>query len=539
MEHSLLHGLQLLGLIVVGGTFWFLLLAFLAGITSERREAVDLACLWGRRASWTAGLAALADLFVQVAEVKGRTVFGGVDPTLVASFVASTTVGQMGFARAILLLLCGLALAIPLRTPGVLTALPFYVVSATLAAAVSHAGAQPEKTILAVALHLAHIMALSAWIGVLLHLWLGRRQWIEPDTGDAAARWVRLLAWFSPVAGSSAALVFVTGVLAAVRFVPSLRDLFVSAYGLTLLLKLVLVAVVGVAGAYNFLVAVPRLKQAAREFTAVAWFSATRRFHRSLELEATAAFLVVIVAGIVGSISPPGADGSVTLSREQVAVLMTPKLPSTSFVDPTLFVGDWERNRFDLLYSEFMHNWSGLGVTLMATLWLLQAAGGRVEMVASKVWPAFLVPFALFIAIFADPEVFLLRQVKFREALSDPVVLEHQAGAIMVLALAWLGWRDRYRPASQRPLGPGLPILMIVGSVLLLGHAHASVRSTQELTNIINVQHAVFGTLGLLAGVTRWLMLRGIIPSAAARFLWPVLVMLLGLFMTFFYREVL
>jgi hypothetical protein len=86
-------------------------------------------------------------------------------------------------------------------------------------------------------------------------------------------------------------------------------------------------------------------------------------------------------------------------------------------------------------------------------------------------------------------------------------------------------------------LGYTLPVVMVLGSLMLLGHAHSSFTTTQELTNLINVQHAVFGAFGLFAGVFRWLSLRGLIPGAQARLVWPVLVIGLGLFMAFCYRE--
>ena len=62
--------------------------------------------------------------------------------------------------------------------------------------------------------------------------------------------------------------------------------------------------------------------------------------------------------------------------------------------------------------------------------------------------------------------------------------------------------------------------------------------ATQELTNLINVQYAVFGAFGLFAGTVRWLNLRGLFPNRATRVLWPSFVIALGLFMTFCYREV-
>jgi hypothetical protein len=72
---------------------------------------------------------------------------------------------------------------------------------------------------------------------------------------------------------------------------------------------------------------------------------------------------------------------------------------------------------------------------------------------------------------------------------------------------------------------------------MLLGHAHSTFSNTQELTNMINVQHAVFGSFGLFAGVIRWLNLRRLLPDRTARLLWPLLVIGLGLYMAFGYRE--
>ena len=124
-------------------------------------------------------------------------------------------------------------------------------------------------------------------------------------------------------------------------------------------------------------------------------------------------------------------------------------------------------------------------------------------------------------------------------ALRDPIVLEHRIGALMIVVLAWLGLREERRGGADRPLGRALPILMIVGSLLLLGHAHSSFGATETLTTLINVQHAVLGGLGLLAGVVRWLELRGLFPRRVARALWPTLVIAVGAFMAFSYRELL
>lgn len=88
-------------------------------------------------------------------------------------------------------------------------------------------------------------------------------------------------------------------------------------------------------------------------------------------------------------------------------------------------------------------------------------------------------------------------------------------------------------------MGWTLPIIMMLGSLLLLGHAHSALSATEELTNLINVQHAVLGAFGLLAGTLRWLSLRDLIPAQWGNRAWPVLIILLGCFMAFCYREIL
>ena len=90
---------------------------------------------------------------------------------------------------------------------------------------------------------------------------------------------------------------------------------------------------------------------------------------------------------------------------------------------------------------------------------------------------------------------------------------------------------------EMRPLGYALPLLIIAGSLMLLGHAHSSLGISEQLSSLINMQHAIIGSFGLIAGTTRWLQVRGLPGRAAFRYVWPSAIVLLGLFMAFFYRE--
>lgn len=548
MEHSLLRALQLAGLIVaLGGPVFILGLLNPAcrrlGPEPARETLAgalaDGVARWVAAGALTAGLATFLDLFVQAAESQGKTPFGGVELALVGRFATGTIFGQLALMRIACLVLA--AAATQLRGPrrwGVIALLGAGALWCT--GLTSHAAAQPTGHILAIVWQLVHLGAAAAWIGVLAHLLAARATIAEHTTSPCLALLAAIVRHVSPVALAAASLLLASGVYAAVRHLHTPVGLVTSAYGLTLSVKMVMVLPLLVAGLINHRIVRPNLLRLAgtpglAASEAGPWVG---RFGRMLELEVTAGVLVVTIAGIVGSISPPGGDGSLRLTPRQLDALLTPMLPRMTLVDPLHFVGVATRTVDDLRYAELMHNWSGVFVMALGLLWLAQGLGGGRGVWAARAWPLLLVPLAVFIAAFADPEVWVLRAITFREAIGDPSVVEHQIGALLVLVLAWLGWHDRRRPPRERPLGRALPVLMIAGSLLLLGHAHAGVRTTEELGTLINVQHGVLGALGLLAGTVRWLSLRGIFPERPARVLWPLLVTALGFFLTFCYREI-
>ncbi len=546
MEHSALHALLLTSLIVtLGGPFavlWLLQPAVRTLRLSHGGNAFisrfeQSAERWVIYAACCGTFATFADMFVQVAEVQGKTVFGGVDPALVVRFAGITAVGNFSLLKAGLLLLTAASARIRGQWKWWLTA--FLATSAVVAASfVSHAAAQPTYRLLSVTAQVAHIAAGAVWMGVLLHFFFARAEMIRGEpTPERTALVAEMVRRFSPVALAMTSLLALTGLLGAFRFVGHFSALFTSAYGLTLLVKLTLILPAVFAGFVNFRYIRPLLLDGNKQSPATR-ISTLQWFSRTLELEVTAGVLVITVAGILASVSPPGRDNSLRLTDAQTRALLSPHLPRTEVTDPNQWVGAATRKIDDLRYSEFTHNWSGVMVFLMGMGWLAQAIGGRAGKWASRLYPFLLIPFGFFIGIAADPEVWWLHQVTFRQAISDPQLLEHQLGAAMVFLLAWLSWRDQKNPERSRPLGYALPVIMIAGSLLLLGHAHSTLTVTDDLTNLINVQHAILGTFGLLAGTIRLLVLRDLVRMPPARLLWACGVIGLGLFMAFFYREV-
>lgn len=546
MEHSALHALLLTGLILaLGGpvaVLW-LLVPSARGCGIEAESKSILRALLRSAARWTtcgalaAAFATFVDFFVQVAELQGGTVFGGVDFSLVIRFASRTTVGQLCLARIGLLLLAACATRLRgLRGWRVTAVLAFGAV--ILSSLVSHAAAQPSHRFVAILSQVAHITVAGIWMGVLLHLVIARSQWLAGADISRIAFISGVVKRFSPIALAATSLIGITGSLAAWRYLHDTGALFTSAYGLTLIVKLVLIAPAICAGFVNFRFIRPRLAEIAAGKNSppgpggvLPWFS------RMLELEVTAGLLVITVAGILGSLSPPGDDAAQRLTAAQTHAFLSPHLPNTD-------IRDWDKQDDPrgvtlaaMRYSEFTHNWSGVMVCLMGLAWLAQSAGGRIGVWAGRLSPFLLLPFGVFIALAADPELWVLRQYSPWEALTNPQLLEHQIGAALVFVLAWLAWRDLKNPEDRRPFGYALPVIMISGSLLLLGHAHSTLTITDELINLINVQHAVFGAFGLFGGTLRLLVLRGLLRAPFARFAWSGCVIGLGMFMAFFYRE--
>jgi putative copper export protein len=550
MEHAALHAILLTGLLMaLGGPVAALWLFFPSsrvlsnegggsGMLELVLKSVTRWTMWGALA---ASLATFIDFFVDVAELKGQTVFGGADISEVIRFATQTTVGQLSLACLGLLLL----VALVSRLGGALGKGRWWLAGALAWGAiiatsdVSHAAAQPGDSMVPVIAQIVHITAAALWMGVLIHIFLVRGILLRDATGGPVAFVAGVVRKFSPLALATPSQLGITGVLAAWRYLQSVDVFFQSPYGLALVVKLIMLSPAIYAGFINFRYIRPALARlAAANAGAPETRSVFTRLSRMLELEVTAGVLVIAVAGILGSISPPGDDGSQRLTPEQAHVFLQPHRPITDTSGWALSDDPRGIPVAELRYDEFTHNWSGTMVILMGLCWLVQSTGGRAATWAWRIFPFLMVLFGLFIDLAGNPELLILRRYNLLTALANPILLEHQIGGLMVFILAWLTWRDRKTAIEKQPLGYPLPIIMIVGSLLLLGHAHSLTRIPDDLTNLINTQHAVFGALVLFAGTTRLFMLRGLVPARTARFVWPSFVIALGVFMAFFYREV-
>jgi len=147
----------------------------------------------------------------------------------------------------------------------------------------------------AAAVDWVHLLGAAAWVGGLVALLVvlfprplsGR----EPFAGSVVSR-------FSLVAGGALGVLVLTGVLSALRFVPSVRAFVITPYGALLLIKLALVAPMAALGAVNFFILRPRLARQQHMSPAL------RRLLASVTGEASVGALIVLIVAAL-TITPP------------------------------------------------------------------------------------------------------------------------------------------------------------------------------------------------------------------------------------------
>jgi uncharacterized membrane protein len=143
-----------------------------------------------------------------------------------------------------------------------------------------------------------HVLAASTWLGTLLVLtMIGIRGVIKSATaGQQRADLVcDLVNSFSPLALTAATIVGITGVTTAWLHLKRLSSLWTTSYGMTLVVKLILVAMVVALGAWNWRRVRPSLGDEGSELT----------IRRSATMELTFAALVLIVTSVLVTVPSP------------------------------------------------------------------------------------------------------------------------------------------------------------------------------------------------------------------------------------------
>ncbi|MDQ6871888.1 MAG: CopD family protein [Gemmatimonadota bacterium] len=143
-----------------------------------------------------------------------------------------------------------------------------------------------------------HVLAASTWLGTLLVLTLvGIRGLIRNhSSGAQRAKLVAdLVNSFSPLALTASAIVAITGATTAWLHLKRISALWTTSYGIALLVKLVLVLIVVVLGAWNWKRVRPSLGTEGTEHT----------IRRSATMELTVAALVLLATSVLVTLPSP------------------------------------------------------------------------------------------------------------------------------------------------------------------------------------------------------------------------------------------
>ncbi|MGA8634964.1 MAG: CopD family protein [Candidatus Dormiibacterota bacterium] len=209
--------------------------------------------------------------------------------------------------------------------------------------AASHAGAQAPVAVNLIA-QWAHIAASGVWIGGLLVLIVTVRGQPSEVKGRAVRR-------FSTIAGIAIVLVALTGTLRAVIEIGSIGQLFGTAFGLLVLVKVALFLILAALGAINRYRNVPRAARVLRGLRRVG----------STEVIIGAA--VVLVAAALVNVAPPVASAAaVSTARSSQLVVTGSDFATTVKVRLTVSPGTAGFNNFVLRVTNY-----DTGATVHAT----------------------------------------------------------------------------------------------------------------------------------------------------------------------------
>ena len=244
-------------------------------------------------------VAVLVRLYTQSRAVNGTT---ALEVDALRAFVTGTTWG-IGWAAGVVgaaLMLIGWTLSprtVSVGTPLALTG----AIGMILSPALSGHAATGEQFILSVTLDMLHVTSAGLWVGgLVMVLFAGIPAMLRLTDGNAHAAVSALVSSFHPLALFCAPIAVLSGLGAAWLRMGGFGPQWMTEYGKTLLLKIVLVLLVAGMGAYNSVRVRRQLSGAGGE--------GTRRFRLTGTLELTLAAAVVIVTTFLVVTPLPGAQ---------------------------------------------------------------------------------------------------------------------------------------------------------------------------------------------------------------------------------------
>ncbi len=402
--------------------------------------------------------------------------------------------------------------------------------------ATSHAASRLDHRLPLVLLTGLHYAATAVWVGGLPYLVLSLSR-----SGEGTAPLI-LAARFSKLAQLSVATLFAAGAGLSFAYLDTPEAILGTAYGAMVGMKIVLFLLLLALGAFNFFIV---RKAKAGDSSGFNWL---RRF---AEVEIGIAFTVILAAGSLTS-QPPAADVAATrVPLADIAGRFIPKMPRLtspvlSEVYRPAIPSETSPGRFDsyvpgqlsaprtppeIALSEFNHHWAGIFVLAVGLLAILGRAGAG----WARHWPLAFLGLGVFLFFMADVDYWPLGPLPFWKGFTVAEVIQHRLVLPLIAAFAWYEWRVRTGRSTSPRAALVFPLVCALGGAVLITHTHSLNNYREEL--LAELSHIPIALLGIVAGWSRWLELRG--PAGARKWLswiWPFCFALVGLWLLN-YRE--
>ena len=413
----------------------------------------------------------------------------------------------------------------------------------------SHAASRMDHRPLLLALTAAHHLGMAAWIGALLFLATALKLTDDAELGR------RMAQRYSAMAVAAVGTLVLAGAGLAMFYARSPsgawgQGLYGTSYGILLLAKIAMTALMVTLGAANFL-AIRRGGEPG------ALLSRLRRFS---EVELGLGCTVILAAASLTAQSPSVDEvpqnmltGHAVVERMEwrwpgfhtpAFSQLAPPTPLNVAVREATYTSGSASDANDRAWSEYNHHWAGLIVFVAGMLALVaRVPGPRWGQALARQWPLLFLGLAAFILLRADPECWPLGPRPFWKSFTAPGVLEHRVFAALIAAFALFEWGVRTGRLRWPRAQYVFPALCAAGGALLLTHTHALGEGTDEV--FAELSHTQMAVLGASAGWARWLELRLGHGDArgrdervrrAAAWIWPVCLLLVGLLLLN-YRE--
>lgn len=197
----------------------------------------------------------------------------------------------------------------------------------------------------------------------------------------------------------------------------------------------------------------------------------------------------------------------------------------------------WEGSPEGIAYSERNHRLAGVFVLLIALTELREALAWTL-----LAWSRFLLPAAMlgaggFLLVWSDHEAWPIGPLNLAETFSgtDHEILQHKIYGILSLAVGLIEWLRRAGRLAHAFWKAPLPVFAVIGGLMLFVHSHGVHPSAQKIA----MDHAIMGTMAIVAGSCKLLSTQAASPSSPAglsrwKLAWAGLILLIGVQLLFY-----